>query len=145
MNTTDECQYLINFTLPNSPFISFKLTAHNLTVFKCNHSSNITPSMNFEGVSCGEYDLYFDISKPSFASQCSILLPLVRGDVVKNQNELVAEYDLEIHVFDVCSSCYSRKGLCELGMEGNFNCSIMAITKKVIDIRITQTVLVLQL
>ena len=140
---TSECQYLINFTLPNSPFISFKLTTANLTLFKCNRSPNITSSMNFEDVSYGEYDFYFNISKPSFASQCSILQLPIKGDAVKNQYELVAKYDLEIHISDACSNCYSRRGLCELGKEGNFNCSITPIIEKGIDIKITQNVLVL--
>ena len=141
---TSECQYLINFTLPNSPFISFKLTTPNLTLYKCNRSPNITSNMNFEDVSYGEYDFYFNISKPSFASQCSILQLPIKGDAVKNQYELVAKYDLEIHISDACSNCYSRRGLCELGKEGNFNCSITPIIEKGIDIKITQNVLVLQ-
>ena len=73
---TSECQCLINFTLPNSPFISFKLTTPNLTLFKCNRSPNITSSMNFKDVSCGEYDLYFNILKTSvqLTSSCCVLL-----------------------------------------------------------------------
>ena len=65
--------------------------------------------------------------------------------MVKNQYELVAEQDLEIHVSNACSSCYGRGGPCELGKEGNFNCPITPITGKGIDIRITQNFLVLQL
>ena len=101
--------------------------------------------MNFKYVCYGEYDLYFNMLKPSFASQCSILQLPIKGDAVKNQYELVAKYDLEIHISDACSNCYSRRGLCELGKEGNFNCPITPITGKGIDIRITQNFLVLQL
>ena len=49
---------------------------------------------------------------------------------IKYGYKLAAEYDLEIHVSDACSSCYSREGLCELGKEGNFNCSITPVTEK---------------
>ena len=32
--------------------------------------------------------------------------------------------NLEVHVSDVCSSCYSREGLCELDNKGKFHCTI---------------------
>ncbi|KAK7836213.1 hypothetical protein CFP56_022821 [Quercus suber] len=65
---TSECQYLINFTLPYSPFISFKLTTPNLTLFKCNRIPTITSPLDLKYMSCGEYDLYYNNSKPAFAS-----------------------------------------------------------------------------
>ena len=43
--------------------------------------------------------------------------------------------NLEVHVSDVCSSCYSRGGLCELDNKGKFHCTI---TEKGIEIGITQ-------
>ena len=140
---TSECQYLINFTLPHSPFISFKLTTPNLTLFKCNRIPNITSPLDLKYMSCGEYDLYYNNSKPAFASLCPIIQLPEKWHASKYGFKLTAEYDLKIHVSDACSSCYSRGGLCELGKEGNFNCSVTPITEKGIDIRITQIFLVL--
>ena len=48
--------------------------------------------------------------------------------------------NLEVHVSDVCSSCYSRGGLCEVDNKGKFHCTI---TEKGIEIGITQKFLVL--
>ena len=68
---TNKCQYLTNFTLPNTPFLSFKLTTPNLTLFKCNHTPNITSPRNYIYMSCGNYNIYY--SFPRLASQCSII------------------------------------------------------------------------
>ncbi|XP_030956312.1 PR5-like receptor kinase isoform X1 [Quercus lobata] len=81
-------------------------------------------------MSCGEYDLYYNNSKPAFASLCPIIQLPEKWHASKYGFKLTAEYDLKIHVSDACSSCYSRGGLCELGKEGNFNCSVTPITEK---------------
>ena len=44
---SNTCYYFDNFAFPNSPFISFKLTTPNRTLFKCNHALHITSPRNF--------------------------------------------------------------------------------------------------
>ncbi|KAL4611816.1 hypothetical protein ACB092_08G153000 [Castanea dentata] len=68
---TEKCEYLTNFTLPNSPLISFKLITPNQTLFKCNRILDITSPRDFKYKSCGNYNFYY--SSPRFASQCSII------------------------------------------------------------------------
>ena len=137
---TDKCEYLTDFTLPNSPLISFKLTTPIKTLFKCNRILDDTSPRDFKYRSCGDYNIYY--SSPRFASQCSIIQTPVIENAVKDEVNLTAVYSLEIHVSDACSSCYSREGLCRLDHKGKFRC---AIAKKGIDIGILQNILVLQL
>ena len=137
---TDKCEYLTDFTLPNSPLISFKLTTPIKTLFKCNRILDDTSPRDFKYRSCGDYNIYY--SSPRFASLFSIIQTPVIENAVKDEVNLTAVYSLEIHVSDACGSCYSREGLCRLDHKGKFRC---AIAKKGIDIGILQNILVLQL
>lgn len=116
--------------------ISFNLIIPNLTLFQCNRTLD-SGVPNFRK-NCGDYNIYYshiNEAYESIPSECStIQLPL------KGLN-ITAEFNLEVHVADVCSSCYSRGGLCELDNKGKFHCTI---TEKGIDIGITQKILVLQ-
>ncbi|XP_075636336.1 LEAF RUST 10 DISEASE-RESISTANCE LOCUS RECEPTOR-LIKE PROTEIN KINASE-like 2.3 [Castanea sativa] len=129
---SNKCNYINNFVLPNSLSISFKLTTSNRTLFKCNRDPHIPPPRNFKNMNCGDYNIYYshiNETYESIPSECStIQLPLQGLNIT-------AEFDLELHVSDVCSSCYSRGGLCELDNKGKFHCTI---TEKGIDIGITQ-------
>ena len=91
-------------------------------------------------MSYGNYNIYY--SSPRLASQCSIIQLPVKVHTEKEDINLTAEYDLEVHVSDAYSSCYSRGGLCELDNKRKFHC---AITEKGMNIGITQKYLVLQL
>ncbi|KAM4084395.1 hypothetical protein ACB094_08G128900 [Castanea mollissima] len=127
--SNQKCESLTNFTFPNSPFISFKLTTPSLTLFKCNHTLGITPPRNFTNTSCGDYNLYyshFNDNSPSFPSECSIIqLPKKeRSDHDTLFSLLSAEFDLEVHVSDACSRCYGGAGLCVLDKNGKFQCVI---------------------
>ena len=95
---TDKCEYLTDFTLPNSPLISFKLTTPIKTLFKCNRILDDTSPRDFKYRSCGDYNIYY--SSPRFASQCSIIQTPVIENAVKDEVNLTAVYSLEIHVSD---------------------------------------------
>ncbi|KAK7859783.1 leaf rust 10 disease-resistance locus receptor-like protein kinase-like 1.1 [Quercus suber] len=124
---TEDCIYLANFTLPNSPLISFKLTKPIQTLLKCNRTLDDTPPSDFKYRGCGDYDIHY--YSPTFASYCSVIQLPVVVDVATHELNVTAEYNLEIHVSDACSSCYSRGGLCGLDNKGKFHC---AITEKVL-------------
>ena len=144
---TSKCEYLLNFTLPNSPLISFKLTTPNQTLFKCIRTLDITSPTNLENMSCGDYNIYYTISNEasqSFPSGCSTIQLPVQEHSHEAELNMTAEYDLEVRVSDACSRCYSRGGLCELDKEGEFNCSVTEEAfQKGIDIGITQKFLFL--
>ncbi|KAK7850147.1 pr5-like receptor kinase, partial [Quercus suber] len=124
-----KCESLTNFTIPNSPFISFKLTTPSLTLFKCNRTLGIASPRNFTYTSCGDYNLYYSHSNdnsPSFPSECSII-QLPKKERTDNDtlfSLLSAEFDLEVHVSDACSRCYGGAGLCVLDKNGKFQCAI---------------------
>ncbi|KAM3692974.1 hypothetical protein ACJW31_08G129800 [Castanea mollissima] len=126
---TQKCESVTNFTLPNSPFISFKLTTPCQTLFKCNRTLNITSPTNFTYRSCGDYSLYYshlNDDSPSFSSgECSFIqLPRKKYSDKDTLFSLVsAEFDLQVYVSDACSSCYGRGGLCELEQNVNFLCA----------------------
>ena len=126
---------------PIFPFISFNLDS-------LNSLNPIRPSLNaitllillplwILNIWAPETDIYYNYSNEasqSFPSECStIQLPLHLSN--RDELKITAEFYLEVHVFDACSSCYSRGGLCELDNKGKFHCSII---EKGIDIGITQ-------
>ena len=127
---TQKCESVTNFTLPNNPFISFKLTTPCQTVFKCNRTLNITSPRNFTYRGCGDYNLYYSHlnDEPScFSSdECSFIqLPRRKHSDKDTLFSLVsAEFDLQVYVSDACSSCYGRGGLCEFEQNGKFHCAI---------------------
>ncbi|KAK7859852.1 hypothetical protein CFP56_002216 [Quercus suber] len=88
---------------------------------------------------CGNHKIYHTHSNKasqSFPSGCSTIQLPVQEHSHKDELIITAEFELEVHVSNACSSCYSRGGLCKLiGNKGKFHCNI---TEKDIDIGITQ-------
>ncbi|KAM4084393.1 hypothetical protein ACB094_08G128700 [Castanea mollissima] len=126
---TQKCESVTNFTLPNSPFISFKLTTPSQTLFKCNRTLGIASPRNFTLRNCGDYSLYYshlNDDSQSFPAQCSIIqLPRKKhSDKDTLFSLLSAEFDLEVNVSEACSSCYGGGGHCELEQNGKFQCDI---------------------
>ncbi|KAM3692972.1 hypothetical protein ACJW31_08G129600 [Castanea mollissima] len=126
---TQKCESVTNFTLPNSPFISFKLTTPSQTLFKCNRTLGIASPRNFTRRNCGDYSLYYshlNDDSQSFPAQCSIIqLPRKKhSDKDTLFSLLSAEFDLEVNVSEACSSCYGGGGHCELEQNGKFQCDI---------------------
>ena len=117
------------------PLISLNLIIPNLTLFHCNRT--LDSGVPILRKNCGDYSIYYshiNETYESIPSECSTIQPPLQG------LNITAEFDLEVHVSDVCSSCYSRGGLCELDNKGKFHCTI---TEKGIDIGITHKFLVL--
>ena len=120
------CESLTNLTFPRSPSpsISYEITSPNQTLFKCNHSLNTTYLTNFKKISChDDYNIYYSQSNhgsPTSLSECSII-QLPQNEHPDNKDApfslLGAEFDLEVRVFDDCSSCHARGGLCDFRKE----------------------------
>ncbi|XP_075634409.1 LEAF RUST 10 DISEASE-RESISTANCE LOCUS RECEPTOR-LIKE PROTEIN KINASE-like 1.1 isoform X4 [Castanea sativa] len=123
---TNKCEYLTNFTLPNSPFISFKLTTPNRSLFKCNRTLDSNSYKKFKHMSCGDHNFYYSHSNEStpsiISSQCSIIQLPVKEHSDNNELNLTAEFELEVHVSDACSSCRGRGGICLPDCKGKFYC-----------------------
>ncbi|KAK4605965.1 hypothetical protein RGQ29_000305 [Quercus rubra] len=115
---TNKCEYFTNFTLPNSPFISFKLTTPNRSLFICNRTLNITSPRNFTYMSCGDYNIYNSLPT-KFISQCSTVLLPVKD---KDDPNITAEFNLEMRVSDACYSCHGSLGKCILDKNEKFSC-----------------------
>ncbi|KAM4084398.1 hypothetical protein ACB094_08G129200 [Castanea mollissima] len=112
-----KCESLTNFTIANSPIISFKLTTPSLTLVKCSRTLGITSPRNFRHASCGDYNLYYshlNDNPPSFSSEYNDTLFSL----------LSAEFNLEMHVSDASSRCYGGAGQCVLDKNGKFQCAI---------------------
>ncbi|KAM4084463.1 hypothetical protein ACB094_08G134300 [Castanea mollissima] len=111
---TNECEILDNFAFPHSPIISFKLTTPNRTLFKCNHTFHGTPHRNFKKVTCRDHYIFYYIpsneTSQSSPSECSTIQLPVKETSVKDELNLIAEFDLELHVSDDCSSCHGKEG-----------------------------------
>ena len=115
---TNKCEYLTNFTLPNSPLISFKLTTPNQSLFICNRTHNITSPRNFTYMSCGDHNIYNSLPT-KFISQCSTVLLPVKD---KDDPNITAEFNLEMRVSDACYSCHGSLGKCILDKNEKFSC-----------------------
>ena len=110
---TNKCNYLDNFTLPDSPLISFKLTTPSRTLFKCNRALHFTPPRNFKNMTCGHYNMYYSPSSEAsqnLSSECSTIQLPVNETSHKDELNLIAEFDLELHVSEDCSSCHGKEG-----------------------------------
>ncbi|XP_023896498.1 rust resistance kinase Lr10-like [Quercus suber] len=110
---TGKCENLDHFAFPSSPIISFKLTTPNRTLFKCNHPLDIT-FPGFKNIPCREHNIYYyspsNEASQKFSPECpTIQLP---GNEISQEDEpnLIAEFDLELHVTDHCSSCLYKEG-----------------------------------
>ncbi|XP_065615912.1 LEAF RUST 10 DISEASE-RESISTANCE LOCUS RECEPTOR-LIKE PROTEIN KINASE-like 1.1 [Quercus suber] len=110
---SNSCHYLDNFAFPNSPFISFKLTTPNRTLFKCNRALLITSPRNFKKMTCRHHNIYYSPSNEAsqnLSSECSTIQLPVNETSHKDELNLIAEFDLELHVSDDCSSCHGKEG-----------------------------------
>ena len=112
---TEKCDHFDNITLLNSPLFSFKLTTPNRTLFKCNRALHFTPPRNFKNMTCEHHNyIYYSSSNEasrSFPPECSaIQLPVKETSHEDELKNLIAEFDLELHVSDDCSSCQGKEG-----------------------------------
>ena len=133
--SSNNCEALTNLTSPDYKIVSFERITPKQTLFKCNHTLNITAPKNFKTWVCNDYNIYYshsNDSSPRFHSECSIIQLPVKGlpDYDNLFTFLTAEFDLEVHVSDSCLSCHRRGGQCF--NLGEFYCSN---TEKGIDYR----------
>ncbi|KAM3740828.1 hypothetical protein ACB098_08G128700 [Castanea mollissima] len=126
---TNKCEILDNFALPNSSLISFKLTTPNRTLFKCNHALHITSPRNFKKIICGDYNIYYSPSNEaswSFLPECTTIQLPVNETSHEDELNLIAEFDLELHVSEDCSSCYGKEGKDSYTRSRRLNVTVIA-------------------
>ncbi|KAF7827770.1 LEAF RUST 10 DISEASE-RESISTANCE LOCUS RECEPTOR-LIKE PROTEIN KINASE-like 1.1 [Senna tora] len=135
-----------NISLPqHSPLVSFHLR-NNVTIYRCNHSLNISPPIGFINHTCPGYDIYYQGSDLPLTSQtqkkknkglplnleqapifsaCSVL-QLLEKDVTNTTNLLsflTAQMLLEVRLSDECDKCYNHnRGQCRLDKNKKFFC-----------------------
>ena len=111
---TKKCNHLVNITLLNIRFISFKLTTANRTLFKCNRTLHGTSYRNFKNTTCRDhYNIYYSPSNKatqSSPSECSTIQLPVNDTSHEDELNLIDEFDLELHVSDDCSHCHGKEG-----------------------------------
>ena len=111
---TKKCESLNNFAFPYSPFISFNLTTPSRTLFKCYRTLQSTSDRNFKNMNCRDhYNFYYSPSNEAYQSSPPGCLPIqlpVDETLHKDELNLIAEFDLELDVFDHCSSCNGKEG-----------------------------------
>ena len=110
---TNECENLDHFAFPSSPFISLKLTTPILTLFKCNRHLDITFPRNFKKITCRDYNIHYSPSNEAsqnFHPECPTIQLPVNEISHEDEPNLIAEFDLELHVSDYCSSCHYKEG-----------------------------------
>ena len=87
----------------------------NRTLFECNHALHITSPRNFKKKTCRFSNIYYSPSNEAsqnLSSECStIQLPLPINETShKDELNLIAEFDLELHGPDDCGRCHGIEG-----------------------------------
>ncbi|XP_030969867.1 LEAF RUST 10 DISEASE-RESISTANCE LOCUS RECEPTOR-LIKE PROTEIN KINASE-like 1.1 isoform X2 [Quercus lobata] len=127
---SNRCESLKNWTLPSprSPFISFHLVSHNLTLFKCNRALNIPPPTGFNRTNCSNYDIYY--SPPHYnltlsPPKCPIIQLPWNWQYKGNDlfRLLSAEIFLEVRVTRGCRECHIKGGQCKTDNKGKSYCT----------------------
>ncbi|XP_052199480.1 LEAF RUST 10 DISEASE-RESISTANCE LOCUS RECEPTOR-LIKE PROTEIN KINASE-like 2.4 isoform X4 [Diospyros lotus] len=134
-----DCSGFRNFSLPNSPSISFTIP-HNLTLFKCSKSYRHSPPaldeyLNYTG--CDDFNLYYkqhnvSASAHSFHDCETILRPLTstpskkKTEPGENDDDLLkllnGTYHVEFQVTKVCLKCHGRGDQCDTTIDQKFHC-----------------------
>ncbi|KAF7827767.1 LEAF RUST 10 DISEASE-RESISTANCE LOCUS RECEPTOR-LIKE PROTEIN KINASE-like 1.1 [Senna tora] len=121
-----------NITLPeSSPLVSFDIK-YNITLYRCNHSLNVSPPTGFIKHLCPDYNIYHYsiLSTPNHTelssfSACSVLV-LPKKDLPDTddlRSFLTGQIVLDVRLSDDCDKCYNRKGgLCSLDSNRSFKC-----------------------
>ena len=121
-----------NYTLPpSSPLGSVRVMNDNITLFRCNHSLNVTLRQNnYNYTKCPEYNVYYspqNIGRLSSLTPCS-KIQLTRKDESDTTTTdpfslLSDEIFMEIQLSDDCRKCIDReRGQCQLDSQGKFYC-----------------------
>ncbi|XP_050225380.1 LEAF RUST 10 DISEASE-RESISTANCE LOCUS RECEPTOR-LIKE PROTEIN KINASE-like 1.1 isoform X2 [Mercurialis annua] len=125
-----KCDFIDGFPRSRTSFSSFQIFP-NITMLKCNRTSNITFSRGLSHyIDCSHSSIYYtpqNRSSPrSHPDNClTIQLP---GHIVGNRNnfsiELTSEFHVRVFVSNDCSSChFQRGGECQIESNGDFLCA----------------------
>ncbi|KAK8483162.1 hypothetical protein V6N13_101303 [Hibiscus sabdariffa] len=132
-----DCQSLNNLSLPNLPYVSFKIVP-NVTLCKCRTSSNISLPKETElrHTPCDKYNIYYHRPKPPpsgdtdqddrLSSLCpcpTIQLPLSEPPPDNDNlfDLLTPIVSVKVYISGLCLACHRRGGRC-LARNQNFYC-----------------------
>ncbi|KAL2509326.1 Protein kinase superfamily protein [Forsythia ovata] len=120
----------INFSLPNSPSISFTIFP-NITLFRC-IKSNDTQKRYFQGFrnysGCESFDIYYTTTENLLSppNGCSAVPVPVYSQYDPNTTDFwdlfTDQYNLEWHLSDDCSECHKKGGQCATDNVSTFLC-----------------------
>lgn len=129
------CEAINNLTLPPiSPIASFYIK-YNITMFKCNHTLNVTlPESFYKYTNCTGYNVYYSLpntmvppgfKEPSSLAQCTMFQVGVRASVTGDPFDFLSpEIYIQIQLSDDCNKCLRHHGgRCQLNIHGNFHCA----------------------
>ncbi|KAJ8641834.1 hypothetical protein MRB53_018528 [Persea americana] len=136
-NTTQICSNLQNFTVPRSPFLTFKSISPNYTFFKCKQSDVFTPPKNctlYNYTQCKDCVLHYTKNRnlPAIEHNCSVFVipmsewiadPYGLHDLIPL---LSAGFGLQWNLTHECEECFmNRGGFCNQNKTtGQFICSV---------------------
>ena len=135
-NTTQICSNLQNFTVPRSPFLTFKSISPNYTFFKCKQSDVFKPPKNFtlyNYTQCKDCVLHYTKNRnlPAIEHNCSVFVipmsewiadPYGLKDLIPL---LSAGFGLQWNLTHECEECFMKRGgFCNQNKTtGQFICS----------------------
>ncbi|RWR85530.1 LEAF RUST 10 DISEASE-RESISTANCE LOCUS RECEPTOR-LIKE PROTEIN KINASE-like protein 1.1 isoform X5 [Cinnamomum micranthum f. kanehirae] len=147
-NTAQICRHLQNFTVPISPFLTFKSISPDYTFFKCNHSTEFKPPKNltlYNYTKCEDYVLHYTKTRslPAIKHKCSVFeIPTSEWivDPYGWREDLIpllsAGFGLQWELTHECEECFMKRGgFCNQNKTtGQFICSDARTDKKNITI-----------
>ncbi|KAJ4709887.1 rust resistance kinase Lr10-like [Melia azedarach] len=126
------CESFKNFTLPNTPLISFEILS-NLTLFKCPRTLDSRMSTNFN-LSCDDFIIFYNHPNenlPSLPPQCSLIQLPANMSTPKYSdsfNLLTGVFSVKLHADwrarRECQRCSKGGGQCLIDSKGYLRCSI---------------------
>ena len=127
------CESIRNFSLPgSSPMFSYDLEGTFLTLFNCSQSLGISKPIEFNRISCGDYEIYYNPQNQSFPfeQQCSIIqfplalpVPIPEEFSDPHLKECpVSKFTFEVKVSHDCSRCHSAGGKRWANSQNRFEC-----------------------
>lgn len=129
------CQAFNNLTLPPISHIASFYIKYNITMFKCNHTLNVSlPESFYNYTNCARYNVYYNLpntmeppsfKEPSSLAQCTMFQVGVRDSVSNDPFDFLSpEIYIQIQLSDDCNKCLRHHGgRCQLNIHGNFHCA----------------------
>ncbi|KAF2317799.1 hypothetical protein GH714_041113 [Hevea brasiliensis] len=125
-----QCQSFKNFNFPSFNYVRFTIT-NNLTLFKCNHASNLSPHPNFyfNYTECNNFSIYYTYMNRTLRTpppNCSIVqLPIKVNHSYDNIFDLLtASFSLQVYWWSECYLCQKiSNGTCLYKSNEKFPCA----------------------